>query len=533
VHSITGLHIYYFFGHLCELQLHRNVYEKRPEIREPNVLLILEQGRLNEARYVDQLRAAGREVVGIHGGSMEERAQRTLEAMRAGAEIIHNGVLDGGQRSLTLAERHAAGGLALRFRGESDLLVRVDEPSQFGAWSYRVIDVKSSRTGRLPQMMQVAYYDWLLEAVQGRSHERGSLVVFPLGADHPSAEEFFDLAALRPSLELFLEEQVDRILRRDRADLPFHLGRHCSRCLWQADCGARAKAEDEISLLPGVRRAVKRDLAAAGVQSLSQFMATTIELPRSTHLRAQAHAYATGTVRERIAVQDAWTDWFAERGFPPRGPQGMVPVYLDVQQDFMTGVEFGFAIQVGVHAPQWFGIDVGNPHAALQRLTDGLQRLFQRYGGQTLVLFDGGRLEQRLETALEAAADEASTRLLALLRMSMVDLSHILRRAYFLPITVLDSRSPVTILGADGDSLPAEAAASIPGAMEELAAAAEKFQITTAELLATADPELVFHRLAFERKHPVWSALIRAHQLHRIAALRNVYQRISAPAVPV
>src|SRR4051812_11735700 len=90
--------------------------------------LVFRKGLEHEQAFLAQLRAKGKSVAEI---SLEpeldwEQTQRqTLEAMRAGVDVVYQGVFVDGD-----------------WRGVADFLLRVEAPSELGSWSYEALDTK-------------------------------------------------------------------------------------------------------------------------------------------------------------------------------------------------------------------------------------------------------------------------------------------------------------------------------------------------------------------------------------------------------
>src|ERR1700721_57262 len=101
----------------------------KPKIWDPVLEALVERGRAHEKQYVEHLRQTGVSVVEVQGGgATSTQADQTLAAMRSGAEVIVQGALLQGAWS-----------------GRTDILRRVEVPSEFGGWSYEVIDTKLAR----------------------------------------------------------------------------------------------------------------------------------------------------------------------------------------------------------------------------------------------------------------------------------------------------------------------------------------------------------------------------------------------------
>src|ERR1700752_3635283 len=65
---------------------------KKPYVPEDHVDLLRRKGEEHERAYLDALRGQGRQVVDVVGGDkwdFDRSARATIEAMRAGAEVVY------------------------------------------------------------------------------------------------------------------------------------------------------------------------------------------------------------------------------------------------------------------------------------------------------------------------------------------------------------------------------------------------------------------------------------------------------------
>ena len=134
--SPSDLTAYLACRHLTSLQLEVvRRQRERPRIREPLAELVREKGELHEQRYLEHLRADGREIVEIElpegDDGFEQAHAATLEAMRAGADVIYQATF-----------------VREGWRGRADFVVRSSEPSALGPWSYEPYDTKLARTAK-------------------------------------------------------------------------------------------------------------------------------------------------------------------------------------------------------------------------------------------------------------------------------------------------------------------------------------------------------------------------------------------------
>src|SRR5262245_44132752 len=128
---------------------------------DPELDIIRKRGFEHEKRYLADLEAEGRTAVTITpDGSIEDQGERlraaaaaTVEAMRAGAEIIYQATFFDGT-----------------WRGHADFLLRVESgerPAVWGDYHYEVADTKLARHVKASAVLQICSYVDQLEAVQG------------------------------------------------------------------------------------------------------------------------------------------------------------------------------------------------------------------------------------------------------------------------------------------------------------------------------------------------------------------------------
>ncbi len=537
--SVTGLHIYYYFGHLCDYQLAKTVRDERPKITSPALLLLLEQGRKNEDTYVEQLRQTT-EVVSLQGGSMEERAARTLEAMRAGTAVLHNGVLDGGHRAQVLAEKYHAMGIELRFRGESDLLFRIDKPSAFGDWSYVVADVKSSRTSRLPQMMQVAYYDWLLKGVQETSSGEGQVIVFPDGCNGAARIDSFSLDDVAPSLELFLSERLGEALGSAEPSRTVSSG--CSKCLWSEHCKQALADTDDLLRIPGIRPGQKRVLLENGIATPQALAESDIEVLLANasvpseglrRVARKSRALVAGRPIANTPLDDVVRDWLVEndRVAPSPLEKGPLLVFIDVAADPLADTVFGYGVRVGVNPAQAFYAEGSlEEDLTFSRFLQGMERVGKRAGGNYAVLHFGAVTANRLARLAEKYPHLGTSPVFSGLMHRLVDVRAILARGYDFPEALRDLETalrfvPQTLPGPALEALGWEPPL-IEEAEEELARAAVRIGVSSDALRSGEELSLVWWRMHVESKHRLWTGLIELGLRYRADGLAAVWESI-------
>ena len=217
----------------------------KPMWIDPFAQTLADRGLEHEQRYLDALRADGRDVVEIaQEGSLASQVAATSAAMAAGADAIYQAAL-------------AMPG----WFGRADVLVRVDRPSALGAWSYEPHDTKLARETRGGAILQLSAYADLLTHLQGVTPER-FYVVMPAPAADPNAAPDF-------RVEPFRVADYAAYYRTVRADLlawvaaGHEQGREssypdavdqCDVCRWWQRCNDRRRADDHLSFVAGMSR---------------------------------------------------------------------------------------------------------------------------------------------------------------------------------------------------------------------------------------------------------------------------------------
>ena len=267
----------------CEYRTYLDILDRRGELgaerKPPEMQLLFERGDRHEDGVVARMLADGLDVVALEDedATKEERAERTLAAMRAGRQVLHQGCFlhDG-------------------WVGYPDFLIRVEEPSELGAWSYEVADAKLGRTPRPKHIFQLLFYNEQLERVQGRPPARMSLI---LGDGTEPLFRAEDFEAYAEDIRAMFVARLG-VLEGPSPDpapaYPYPTG-DCDFCHWWHLCVAKRRDDDHLSLVANLRREQGLRLEAHGVHSLAGLVALPAgtEVPRLAAatvdaLRAQA-----------------------------------------------------------------------------------------------------------------------------------------------------------------------------------------------------------------------------------------------------
>jgi uncharacterized protein len=251
--------------------------------RDESAELFAKKGDAHERAHLERLRAQGLAVIDIatDGGSLDDKVARTLDAMRAGVDIVYQAALRDG----VLA-------------GHADFLRRVDgEVSAFGPWRYEVADTKLARSPKAKFLVQLAFYSHLLARAQGVEPRQMHVV---LGDHSERAYRTADyLRYFRSLLGRFLASL--QALSQGTATPAYPIPcEHCALCDWRERCAAQRIADDHLCQVADIRRTQWTKLQDAGVDTMARLASL---LPGSAIARIQADTLEK--LRSQAALQDA------------------------------------------------------------------------------------------------------------------------------------------------------------------------------------------------------------------------------------
>ena len=212
-----------------------------PDVETPEDLqFVFDRGLAHEQKYLESLKAAGKSVVEIPGGSGAEGRRRaeaqTVEAMRRGVDVVYQGTFFDGA-----------------WGGQADFLLRVETPSVFGRWSYEIADTKLARKLKVAALLQMATYAERLTVLQGVAPEFIHVVT---GDGESRPWRLIDVAAYarraRSRLETFVASPACHRSLTDRLLRPVPLGYALQR---RATAGRRPRPRRADARRPARRAA--------------------------------------------------------------------------------------------------------------------------------------------------------------------------------------------------------------------------------------------------------------------------------------
>lgn len=333
-----------------------------PNREDPELELVARRGVEHERTELERLISAGKDVVTVDGDSSSTEGLRelealTLRAMRAGAEIIYQaGFFDG------------------RWHGRADFLVKKNEPSGLGPWSYEVSDTKLARSLRVAALIQMCDYSTHLARLQGSWPARMHAV---LGDGRTESFSVQDVAAYHRMLRARLE----RALSKPSPTTYPEPVEHCRVCRWRDTCLARRRDDDHLSLVAGMRRDQARKLTAVGIRTVEDLSGS----PPAVGGIHQAtldrlHDQAALQVKQRLDGQIHYELLPADaegRGLRALPPPSAGDVFFDIEGDPYVGdrgLEYLFGVtEVTDSRPQFhafWGHDQIGERIAFQSVID-------------------------------------------------------------------------------------------------------------------------------------------------------------------
>ncbi len=296
VYAATDLVAYLACEHLTALERAAMAnLVKRPMRDDPELDIIRKRGFEHEKRFLSDLAAAGRTTVTIAlDGSIEDRgdqlraaAAETVAAMEAGPDVIYQATFFDGT-----------------WRGHADFLLRVDDPdrpSTWGPYHYEVADTKLARHVKASAVLQICSYVDQLERLQG---VRPEWMHVALGGSARTVERLrVDdfMAYYRSARDRFLATMADDrpVTFPPTGTYPEPV-EHCDVCRWAAECVAKRRADDHLSLVAGISARQRQALGARGVSTLEAL--GDLVLPMTPKLEGTGEGALT-RVREQARLQ--------------------------------------------------------------------------------------------------------------------------------------------------------------------------------------------------------------------------------------
>ena len=273
------------------------------------------RGDMHEKAMLEGLRALGCDIVEIDrpvdhtAAAIRERAGQTVDALRAGAEVVFQATL-----------------LDAPWFGYADFLVRVDGvPSTLGDYAYEVRDTKLARHPSASALLQMAHYGAILTGIQGTPPPR--LCIW-LGTGEEYSWDYSDAAP-------YLLEARTRFLSFREMDPPTQPEpvAACPTCRWLEWC-EQTWGPDDLRNVHRLSRRQRTLLHESGITTIADLAAAGDQ-----HRPPRMAAATYDRLRQQAAAQTGPDDFVIIRPQPEATSLVRVPpahtgdIYFDLEGD--------------------------------------------------------------------------------------------------------------------------------------------------------------------------------------------------------
>lgn len=254
----------------------------KPHSWDPLLEILRERGRRHEDAFIAHLEGQGLTTAHIDGFDVSVEAVRaTRTAMAAGVEVIIQ------------AAMHNE-----RWAGRADVLRKVEAPSNFGTWSYEIIDTKLARETKGGSVLQLCLYADLLEEMQGRAPEYLH-VVAPWSNFEPQTFRYADYAAFFRRAKAAAEAATDTEATLECYPDP---KAHCDVCRWSERCDQRRRDDDHLCLVANISKTQINELQANGVSTVAALAEMSVPMPWGPE-RGSPASFEKAREQARIQVE--------------------------------------------------------------------------------------------------------------------------------------------------------------------------------------------------------------------------------------
>ena len=349
---------------------------EKPKVWDPLLEILWERGSIHERKYVEHLTNTGLEIVAIDGVDVTDDAvAQTLTAMKSGAQAIVQGALS-----------HEA------WSGRADILRRVKLPSDFGKWSYEVIDTKLARETKAGTILQLCLYSDLLTEAQGIAPEY-MYVVAPWSEFKPQQFRFADYSAyFRRVKQGMLTTHAEQEKEETYPDPK----EHCDICRWRETCDKRRRNDDHLCLVAGITKLQINELKQRGIATVQSLAEIPLPLDWKPD-RGSSNSY--GRIREQARIQVEARETLeqkfellpVENGFGltclPEPSQG--DIFFDLEGDPFVGEHgleylFGYVFSSEYGDPEYHSLWAftrGDEKLAFESFVDFVITRWERFPG--------------------------------------------------------------------------------------------------------------------------------------------------------
>lgn len=337
--------------------------------------LIQEKGYAHETRYLEQLKAEGKDIADLSNlkDSREAKIEATIDAMQKGREIIFQAALQHEQ-----------------FLGYADFLIKVDKPSKLGDYSYEVVDTKLARKQKAKFFIQLCFYSDLIAQIQGHLPEKMHLVLGGKQVEKLEPNDF-KVADYIHYYRTVKSRFITFVNASAKNSYPESCD-HCDLCHWRDRCQNQWLDDDHLNQVANIRKNQIKKLNEFGITTLAGLAnlsssqtkigikAETLEKLK-TQAQLQQHKKSTGQNKFVLLPEDA----NKLSGFYRMPKPDIGDLFFDMEGDPHEpgGLEYLFGVYYFVDGQAQFtgfwGHDRQQERKAFEGLMDFVSRRLKQY----------------------------------------------------------------------------------------------------------------------------------------------------------
>ncbi len=194
--------------------------------------------------------------------------------------------------------------------GITDVLERSDSHSSvFGSHHYVVKEIKSAKHIKHEYIMQTAFYNYVLGRIQGFTPPKFYLI------NREQKEFEYSFEDYEEELKLTLAD-IKEIFNGKKVS---PTAKSC-KWPWEAYCNKQAISQNDVSIIPNVGRAMKKQLNSVGIMTIQQLASQPVNLDITENTLKKIKLYAQAWVDKKPIVLSK-----------PRLPKSDVELFLDFE----------------------------------------------------------------------------------------------------------------------------------------------------------------------------------------------------------
>ncbi len=317
--------------HLTSLDL-VNLNTPLPKAEDDEEALLYQtKGLAHEHSYVEHLKQKVSRFEDISNVSRDDETsfKATLDAMRAGADIIYQGTLLDGP-----------------FVGHVDFLRKVPGETKLGNFGYEVIDTKLARNAKAKFIIQLCFYSDLLALSQGSDPVMLHVV---LG---DRTEQSFRYADYSRYYRMLKKRFVDRVSDRKNFTYPEEC-ENCGICRWRNICAEQWTKDDHLNQVANITRLQIKKLRDCRIDTLEALANcrkgfSVRDMTRETFekLRHQASLQLHKRITGENKCDVLKPDLDGKRGFARLPEPDDGDIFFDMEGDPLSdeGLEYLFGV---------------------------------------------------------------------------------------------------------------------------------------------------------------------------------------------